>query len=272
MTSSMTSPGHKVGHILKVIYLRQYLSQSVDQKLKMSEMLMANFLVYSTSGITSGKKSLSRARNSGHFENFEVLNTASIWPQIWKDRPKLYQKKSIFMMMTSSMTSQGGLKVGPIYSFINEIITVFMITKQRAKISSLNFLCMCIIRLWLQLYEYIFMTSLMTSPCHKIGQILKLIYLCQYLNYSVDQKLKMSEMIMAIYLVYSTSGITSGKKRFVGLEMAAILKILKYQTQLQFDFRYEKIVPNYAQNKVFYGDDVIDDVTGSLKVSLYIHV
>ena len=38
-------------------------------------------------------KSLSRALNSGHFENFEILNTASIWPQIWKDRPKLCQKK-----------------------------------------------------------------------------------------------------------------------------------------------------------------------------------
>ena len=48
----------------------------------MSEMLMAIVLVYSTSGITSGKKSLSRAQNSGHFENFEILNTASILPQI----------------------------------------------------------------------------------------------------------------------------------------------------------------------------------------------
>ena len=114
--------------------------------------------------------------------------------------------------MTSSMTSQGCLKVGPLYSFINEIITFFMITKQRAKISSLNFLCICSIRLWLQLYEYIFMTSLMTSPCQKIGQILKLIYLRQYLNYSVDQKLKMSEMLMAIFLVYSTCGIGSGSK------------------------------------------------------------
>ena len=93
MTSSMTSPGHKVGHILKVIYLRQYLSYSVDQKLKMSEMLMAIFLVYSTSGITSGKTSLSRAQNSGHFENFEIFYTTSIWPQIWKDRPKLCQRK-----------------------------------------------------------------------------------------------------------------------------------------------------------------------------------
>ena len=44
----MTSPGHKIGQILKLIYLRQYFSQSVDQKLKMSEMLMAIFLVYST--------------------------------------------------------------------------------------------------------------------------------------------------------------------------------------------------------------------------------
>ena len=41
----------------------------------------------------------------------------------------------------------------------------------------------------------------------------------------------------------------------------AILKIFKYQTQLQFDLRYEKIVPNYAK-KYFYDDDVINDVTG----------
>ena len=57
---------------------------------------------------------------------------------------------------------------------------------------------------------------------------LKLIYLRQYLSYSVDQKLKVSEMLMAIILVYSISGITSGKKKFVELKMAAILKILKY--------------------------------------------
>ena len=29
--------------------------------------------------------------------------------------------------------------------------------------------------------------------------------------------------------------------------MAAILKILKYYTQLQSDLRYENIVPNYAK-------------------------
>ena len=52
------------------------------------------------------------------------------------------------------------------------------------------------------------MTSLMTSPGHKVGQIVKLIYLRQYLNYSVDQKLTMSEVLMAIFLLYSSSGIT----------------------------------------------------------------
>ena len=72
------------------------------------------------------------------------------------------------------------------------------------------------------------MTSLMTSPGHKIGQTLKLIYLRQYLSFGVNQKLKMSEMLMAIFLVYPTSGITSGKKNCRELKMAAILKILKY--------------------------------------------
>ena len=147
MTSLITSPGHKVGQILKLIYLYEYLNYSVDQKLKMSEMLMAILLVYSSSGITSGKK---QTQNGGHFKHFEISNTALIWPQIWKDRPKLC-KKSIFMMMTSFVTSQGGLKVIPLYSFINDITTFFMITKQRAKISSSNFLCICIMRLWLQL-------------------------------------------------------------------------------------------------------------------------
>ena len=91
----MTSPDHKIGQNLKLIYLRQYLSYSVDQKLKMSEMLMAIFLVYSPSGITSGKKRLSGS-NGDHFKNFEILNKASIWPQIWKDRPKLCQKKCFY--------------------------------------------------------------------------------------------------------------------------------------------------------------------------------
>ena len=72
------------------------------------------------------------------------------------------------------------------------------------------------------------MTSLVTSLGNKIGQILQLIYLLQYLSYSVDQVLKMSKMLMSILLVYTTSGITSGKNVCRELKMAAILRILKY--------------------------------------------
>ena len=74
----MTSPGHKIGLILKLIYLSQYLSYSIDQKLKMSEMLMAIFLVYSTSGITSGKKSL-----SGWITLFEIAGQRSTSQAYW---------------------------------------------------------------------------------------------------------------------------------------------------------------------------------------------
>ena len=43
--------------------------------------------------------------------------------------------------------------------------------------------------------------------------------------------------------------------------MAAIWKNWKYQPQLWYDLRYEKIVPNHAMNDNFFGDDVIDDIT-----------
>ena len=68
----------------------------------------------------------------------------------------------------------------------------------------------------------------MTSQGHKVGKILKLIYVRQYLGYSLDQKLKMLERLMAIFLVYWTSSITSGKESCCELKMAAILKIFKY--------------------------------------------
>ena len=81
-------------------------------------------------------------------------------------------------------------------------------------------------------------------------------------------KAQMSEMLMAIFLVYLTSGITFGKKVCRELKMAAILKIL---TQLQSDLRYEKNVPNY--DKTFFMV-VMSSMTsqGGLKVSLNIHV
>ena len=115
---------------------------------------MAIFLVYSTSGITSDKKVCRELKMVAILKILKYETQLQFDLRYEKIVPN-YAKKCIFMMMTSSMTSQGGLKVGPLYSFINEITTFFMITKKRAKISSLNFLCIGIMRLWLQLYKYI---------------------------------------------------------------------------------------------------------------------
>ena len=54
-------------------------------------------------------------------------------------------------------------------------------------------------------------------------------------------------MLMAIFLEYSTFDILPVKKVCCELWMATILKILKNQTQLQFDLRYDKNIPNYAK-------------------------
>ena len=152
--------------------------------------------------------------------------------------------------MTSSLTSRGGLKVGSLYSLVNEITTFFMLTTQREKISPFNFRCLCIMRLWLQLYKYIFMTSLMTLPGHKIGQILKLIYLRQYLNYCVDQKPKMPELLMAIFLVYSPSGITSGKKFVASSKWRPFWKFWNWNTASIWH-QIRKYRPKWCQKGIF---------------------
>ena len=61
----------------------------------------------------------------------------------------------------------------------------------------------------------------------------------------------MLQMLVAVFVAYSTSGVTSNKKIRHELKMAAILKMSKYQTQLQFDIRNEKITPNYARKYIF---------------------
>ena len=111
----------------------------------------------------------------------------------------------------------------------------------------------------------------MTSPDHKIGQILKLIYLRQYLSYSVDQKLKMSEMHMAIFLVYSTSGITSGKKTFVGLKWRPFWKF--WNIEHSFNLTSDMKISSQIMPKKFFMV-MMSSMTsqGGLKVSLYIHV
>ena len=101
----MTPPAHKIGQILKLIYLRQYLSCSVDQKLKMSEMLMVIFLVYST----SGKKSFSGSKWRPFWKFWNIKHSFNLTSDMKKSSEIMPIK--FFMAMTSSMTSQGGLKV-----------------------------------------------------------------------------------------------------------------------------------------------------------------
>ena len=146
ITSLMTSQDHKVREILKFIYFRQYLSYSVDQKLTMSEMRMVIFVIYSTSGITSANK-VCRELKMAAILNFLKYQTQFPFDLRYEKIVPNYVTKSILMMMTASMTSQDGLKVGPLYYFINEITTFFMITKKRAKILSINFLCIGIMSL-----------------------------------------------------------------------------------------------------------------------------
>ena len=114
----MTSPDHKIGQILKLIYLRQYLSYSIDQKLKMSEMLMEIFLVYSNSGITSGKKSLSGSKWRPFWKFLNIKHSFNL-TSVTKRSSQIMPKKVFFMVMTSSMTSKGRLKVS-LYIHVKE--------------------------------------------------------------------------------------------------------------------------------------------------------
>ena len=82
-------------------------------------MLMAIFLVYSSSGITSGKN-VCRELKMAAILKYETQRQIDLR---YENLVPNYAIKSIFMMMTSSMTSLGGIKVGPLYSFIYEITT-----------------------------------------------------------------------------------------------------------------------------------------------------
>ena len=81
----------------------------------------------------------------------------------------------------------------------------------------------------------------------------------------------MSEMLVAICLVYSTSGITCVKIFCRELKIAAILKNwnIEHSFNLTSDMkRSSQIMPK----KYLHDVDVIDDVTGWPQISLYIHV
>ena len=114
----------------------------------------------------------------------------------------------------------------------------FTITKKRIKKSSLNFLYIGIMGLWL-------------NSC-KNTQNIENAHGCLTGMFNFRYYLR--------------------QKAYRDLKMAAILKILKYQIQLQFDLRYEIIVPNNTKNVFFMVMTSPISPQGDLKFALYIHV
>ena len=109
MTSLMSSPGPQISHNFQLLFPRRYFSQSIDQMLKMSEMVMAILLVYSTLDITSGKffyldlKMAASLKMTIH-HNFKFTSDMRKSSQIMSENV-------FFTVMTSSMTSQADLKI-----------------------------------------------------------------------------------------------------------------------------------------------------------------
>ena len=134
----------------------------------MSQMIMTIIVAYSNSGITSGKKIIRNLKMAA------ILKMSKYKTQLQFDisNEKIipnYAKKNIFIVMTSSMTSQSDLKVVSLYSFMNDKMTFFMITEERTKISSSNLVHICIIELWICVYKRSWNASLMTSSGPKIS-------------------------------------------------------------------------------------------------------
>ena len=77
---------------------------------------------------------------------------------------------------------------------------------------------------------------------------------------------------MAIFLVYSTSGITSGKKVCRELKMAAILKIwnIKHGVNLTSDMKRSSQIMSKSVFIVVMTS--LMTLQGDLKVYVYIHV
>ena len=70
----------------------------------------------------------------------------------------------------------------------------------------------------------------------------------------------MSQMLMVIFVAYSTSGVSSGKKFRRELKMAAILKMSKYKHSFNLTSEMKRS-SQIMQEKYFHGDEVIADVT-----------
>ena len=144
----------------------------------MSEKLMAIFLVFSTCGITSGKKNCRGLKWRPFWKFWNIKHSFNLISDMKRSSQSM-QKKYFAWWWRHRWRLRVTSKSLFLYKLNNDI---FMITMKWTNISSLNFLCIGFTKLWLHLYKCVFMTSLVTSRGHKVGQILKLIYLRQNLS------------------------------------------------------------------------------------------
>ena len=114
MVSLMISSGQTVDQIWNC-YILKNISVSVDQWLKILEMLMAIVLTYLYSGFISGK-SLSRPQNGGNFKMFKRIQF-----DFNMKRSSQNMSENLLMVMTSFITPSGSPQVNMLYYFINEI-------------------------------------------------------------------------------------------------------------------------------------------------------
>ena len=124
ITSPMTSVGHKANMKITISPSTFQLGRrSKAQNIGKSSGLSCG-LVYST----TSKQGFSQPQNDGHYENFVKYWTQPQFDLRYEKIIRNFTKKKHFFMIASSMTSQGGLKVRPFYSFINDTRTFFRIT------------------------------------------------------------------------------------------------------------------------------------------------
>ena len=168
---------------------------------------MAIFLVYSTSG-----KNVCRPLKMAAILFFKTQLQCDLW---CKSTVPNYARKVFSWWWRHRWRHRVPWKLAK-YIFDERNCNIFMITKKRANLSSSNFLCIGILRLWPNFSKCVFMTSLMTSPGHWVCEILKVIYLRQYFGITsckqVCGELKMTA-ILKFWNIKHTLNLTSDMKR-----------------------------------------------------------
>ena len=96
LTSSMTSPGYKVGTIMILPYRCQYFSQSIDQRLKILEILMVILPAYSISGIISSKMFVSTSKVRPFWKYRNIKHSFEI--DLKHEKPYQIMTEKVFLL------------------------------------------------------------------------------------------------------------------------------------------------------------------------------